>query len=303
VVNRNRAEPDEPQERQARRPVIRSRLRRLLGWMADWGGSQPRVEPLLVPGDGPSLDWPAHGDADDEDGFDRPDEPQAAKAPTRVSAGKPVKPGKRLSKDRQQAFAFDGDTPFALPPLTLLSEPKTLGRPAELSAENARRLEGVLKDFGVQGEIVNVRPGPVVTLYELEPAPGIKSSRVIGLADDIARSMSAVSARVAVVPGRNAIGIELPNPRRDKVVLREMLSQPAFEALRSASADLPRQDHRRRAGHCRSRPHAAFADRRHHRLRQVGGDQHHDPVAPLSPSPGGMPPHPDRSEDAGALGL
>jgi S-DNA-T family DNA segregation ATPase FtsK/SpoIIIE len=118
------------------------------------------------------------------------------------------------------------------PALELLSAAPKATAPAISQAaldENARRLEGVLKDFGVQGEIVNVRPGPVVTLYELEPAPGIKSSRVIGLADDIARSMSAVSARVAVVPGRNAIGIELPNPRRDKVVLREMLSQPAFD--------------------------------------------------------------------------
>ena len=77
---------------------------------------------------------------------------------------------------------------------------------------NAVALESVLADFGVKGEIINARPGPVVTLYELEPAPGIKSSRVIGLADDIARSMSAVSARVAVVSGRNVIGIELPNP-------------------------------------------------------------------------------------------
>ena len=91
--------------------------------------------------------------------------------------------------------------------------------------ENARELEGVLQDFGVKGEITNVRPGPVVTLYELEPAPGTKSSRVIGLADDIARSMSAVAARVAVVPGRNAIGIELPNDRREIVVLREMLDR------------------------------------------------------------------------------
>jgi S-DNA-T family DNA segregation ATPase FtsK/SpoIIIE len=82
----------------------------------------------------------------------------------------------------------------------------------------------VLGDFGVRGEIVKAHPGPVVTLYELEPAPGIKSSRVIGLADDIARSMSALSARVAVVPGRNAIGIELPNPHREKVYLRELLA-------------------------------------------------------------------------------
>jgi len=96
--------------------------------------------------------------------------------------------------------------------------------------QNARMLEGVLEDFGVRGEIVNVRPGPVVTLYELEPAPGIKSSRVIGLADDIARSMSAISARVAVVPGRNAIGIELPNQRRETVYFREMIANEDFKA-------------------------------------------------------------------------
>ena len=87
----------------------------------------------------------------------------------------------------------------------------------DLIDTNAAALESVLGDFGVRGEIINAHPGPVVTLYELEPAPGIKSSRVIGLADDIARSMSAVSARVAVVSGRNAIGIELPNPTREKV--------------------------------------------------------------------------------------
>ncbi len=121
---------------------------------------------------------------------------------------------------------------FELPPLTLLSEPKKAGRQPEfapeLLAENARRLEGVLEDFGVRGQIINVRPGPVVTLYELEPAPGIKSSRVISLADDIARSMSAISARVAVVAGRNAIGIELPNPKRETVYLRELMQTESF---------------------------------------------------------------------------
>ena len=94
----------------------------------------------------------------------------------------------------------------------------------------------MLEDFGVKGEIINARPGPVVTLYELEPAPGIKSSRVIGLADDIARSMSAVSARVAVVPGRNAIGIELPNEFREKVYFRELLSSSEYN---NTSAKLP----------------------------------------------------------------
>jgi S-DNA-T family DNA segregation ATPase FtsK/SpoIIIE len=121
---------------------------------------------------------------------------------------------------------------WIMPPLAMLTEPKksTGARVSQDALEqNARLLEGVLDDFGVKGEIVNVRPGPVVALYELEPAPGIKSSRVIGLADDIARSMSAVSARVAVVQGRNAIGIELPNQRRETVYLRELLASEDFE--------------------------------------------------------------------------
>ena len=116
---------------------------------------------------------------------------------------------------------------FTLPSLNLLTAQRASERttlPKDVIDANAVALESVLSDFGVRGEIINARPGPVVTLYELEPAPGIKSSRVIGLADDIARSMSAVSARVAVVSGRNAIGIELPNPTREKVYLRELLS-------------------------------------------------------------------------------
>ena len=133
---------------------------------------------------------------------------------------------------------------YELPSLALLTAPKATDRltlSTEAIEENARALESVLGDFGVRGEIINAHPGPVVTLYELEPAPGIKSSRVIGLADDIARSMSKVSARVAVVPGRNAIGIELPNPKREKVLLRELLSAERLHrhrrrACRSASA-------------------------------------------------------------------
>jgi S-DNA-T family DNA segregation ATPase FtsK/SpoIIIE len=121
---------------------------------------------------------------------------------------------------------------FELPALDLLAEPrpgerKSTVTPAQLE-QNARDLEGVLEDFGVKGEIINVRPGPVVTLYELEPAPGIKSSRVIGLADDIARSMSAIACRVAVIPGKNAIGIELPNAKRETVYLRELLAAHDF---------------------------------------------------------------------------
>jgi len=116
---------------------------------------------------------------------------------------------------------------YVLPALEFLNPPSRVGRATmsnEILQENAVALEGVLADFGVRGEIINARPGPVVTLYELEPAPGIKSSRVISLADDIARSMSALSARVAVVSGRNAIGIELPNPTRERVYLRELLA-------------------------------------------------------------------------------
>ncbi len=121
---------------------------------------------------------------------------------------------------------------FELPDLDLLATPRKIGRGQELSKEqleeNARELESVLDDFGVKGQIIAVRPGPVVTLYELEPAPGIKSSRVISLADDIARSMSAISARVAVVSGRNAIGIELPNAKRETVYLRELFEDETF---------------------------------------------------------------------------
>ena len=101
---------------------------------------------------------------------------------------------------------------------------------------NARTLEGVLDDFGIKGEIINVHPGPVVTLYELEPAPGIKSARIIGLADDIARSMAAIAARVAVIPGRNAIGIELPNANRETVFIREILASKVYE---NTKAKLP----------------------------------------------------------------
>jgi DNA segregation ATPase FtsK/SpoIIIE, S-DNA-T family len=143
----------------------------------------------------------------------------------------------RRSAPRQAARRSSGG--YALPGLNLLtaqraSERTTLSN--DLIQENATALESVLGDFGVRGQIINARPGPVVTLYELEPAPGIKSSRVIGLADDIARSMSAVSARVAVVSGRNAIGIELPNPTRERVYLRELLSADDYN---ESTAKLP----------------------------------------------------------------
>ncbi|NTE87650.1 DNA translocase FtsK [Agrobacterium rubi] len=184
-----------------------------------------------------SMDDDADGDEDDSlpDGVLSGDSTFSARPPvgqTRITppSARP-KPSERVARDAQPSFiARDG---FQLPSVHLLAEPKSVVRDNTLSAEvleqNARRLEGVLEDFGVKGEIIHVRPGPVVTMYELEPAPGIKSSRVIGLADDIARSMSAIAARVAVVPGRNAIGIELPNKIRETVYLRELIASRDFE--------------------------------------------------------------------------
>ena len=123
---------------------------------------------------------------------------------------------------------------FELPPLELLAPPDSGGKRTmrahdDSLSKNAKLLETVLDDFGIYGKIVKIRVGPVVTLYELAPSPGTKTSRVIGLADDIARSMSAVSVRIAVVPGRNVIGIELPNAQRELVQLRELLSSVQFE--------------------------------------------------------------------------
>lgn len=169
-----------------------------------------RQEPNLGGRAAPALAPEAEEDFDDEEDDE---EIPAARAPRKKAAPRaPL----RKSSDK-----------FELPSVSVLTSPKASDRQplskSELEA-NSRALEGVLGDFGVRGEIVKANPGPVVTLYELEPAPGIKSSRVIGLADDIARSMSALSARVAVVPGRNAIGIELPNPHREKVYLRELLA-------------------------------------------------------------------------------
>jgi S-DNA-T family DNA segregation ATPase FtsK/SpoIIIE len=169
-----------------------------------------RQEPNLGSRAAPSLAPQAEEDFDEEE--DDEDVP-AARAPRKKAA--PRAP-QRKSSDR-----------FELPSVSVLTAPKASDRQPLNKSEldtNSRALEGVLGDFGVRGDIVKAHPGPVVTLYELEPAPGIKSSRVIGLADDIARSMSALSARVAVVPGRNAIGIELPNVHREKVYLRELLA-------------------------------------------------------------------------------
>jgi S-DNA-T family DNA segregation ATPase FtsK/SpoIIIE len=181
--------------------------------------AEPRVEPRFADdSDDEAAYMPAAALAADDEAEEEDEE-----APARPKARKARPMPKPLSRKSGG---------YALPALSLLAAPKASDRTTmsqDLIQENATALEGVLQDFGVRGEIINARPGPVVTLYELEPAPGIKSSRVIGLADDIARSMSAVSARVAVVPGRNAIGIELPNPTREKVYFRELLDDDDYK--------------------------------------------------------------------------
>ncbi|WP_431856768.1 DNA translocase FtsK [Azospirillum sp.] len=212
-------------------------------------GDMLRREPTLGPGEraapaAPTFDAPA---------FDAPSEdPNALRAPRRdladvrpaepppravpvVAPPKPKAEPARKPDPRQPALhleAGEGDG-YELPPLDLLQLPTPAMRAEQLDEtslrRNAEELERVLSDFGVRGEVQKVHPGPVVTLYELEPAPGTKSSRVIGLADDIARSMSAVSVRVAVVPGRNVIGIEMPNAKRETVLLREILAAEHFD--------------------------------------------------------------------------
>jgi len=181
----------------------------------------------LIAGDDPSADLKGRVEPRMGEGAARPrgeaavlEEDAALLAGT---SGQPRRHGGRRPAGRKGQYQF--------PALDLLAPPPASRAPllsSDALKEASAALEATLKDFGVRGEIVEARPGPVVTLYELEPAPGIKSSRVIGLADDIARSMSADSARVAVVPGRNAIGIELPNPKRDKVLLRDLLSTKDF---------------------------------------------------------------------------
>ena len=221
------------------------------------GDPAPPVELAVEPAPSSRPDSASRGRQ--EPSFDGlfPNRPAAASrpvaAPERGDAGR-SNDNSSESKPRQRVSAGlaevrSAQTPawsepldaadYELPPLAILTEARRQGASTvseDALEQNARLLEGVLDDFGVRGEIINVRPGPVVTLYELEPAPGIKSSRVIGLADDIARSMSAVAARVAVVQGRNVIGIELPNQRRETVFLRELIGSEDFAETKSKLA-------------------------------------------------------------------
>ena len=191
---------------------------------------------------GKNRDRASDGDEDDDDD-DEYEENEEEGSPKRRKP-RVAKKQKSVEKARATQPKIQSALPLAqgnyeLPPLDMLN-PVPKSRKSGLSesalTQNARLLESVLQEFGVNGTISEIRPGPVVTLYELEPSPGTKSSRVIGLSDDIARSMSAVSARIAVIPGRNAIGIELPNSTRETVFLREMLESEAFA---SVDAKLP----------------------------------------------------------------
>jgi S-DNA-T family DNA segregation ATPase FtsK/SpoIIIE len=159
--------------------------------------------------------------------------------PLEIRQPKPLhKESPRESREKQKTFDFVQPGGFVLPELAMLAKPKPRASSFDEGAlrQNARLLESVLAEFGVRGQIDQIRPGPVVTLYELVPAPGVKHARVVALSDDIARSMSVSACRVAVVPGRNAIGVELPNARRETVYLRDLLASADYE---KASQVLP----------------------------------------------------------------
>ena len=197
--------PDVPARRTARRP-------------------RPRPEPEADIG--PDEDAPPW-----EDRAPRPAPARAAPEP-KVATTKAPKPSRRAVEDGQAAFDFvRPEGAFDLPPLGMLAKPakRVAAVDEEALKANAKMLEGVLAEFGVRGSIDQIRPGPVVTLYELVPAPGVKHGRVVALSDDIARSMSARACRISVVPNRNAIGIELPNARRETVYLRDLLASAEYD--------------------------------------------------------------------------
>ncbi|MGH6987113.1 MAG: DNA translocase FtsK 4TM domain-containing protein [Caulobacteraceae bacterium] len=170
---------------------------------------------------------PSSGLEISDEGDDQPEPaPLAIQKPRGLS-----KTSGREQREGQATFAFAQPQGFRLPELAMLTKPKPRASSIDEGAlvQNARLLEGVLAEFGVRGGVDQIRPGPVVTLYELVPAPGVKSARVVALSDDIARSMSVAACRVSVVPGRNAIGIELPNHRRETVYLRDLLASAEYE--------------------------------------------------------------------------
>ncbi|HYD28472.1 FtsK/SpoIIIE family DNA translocase [Brevundimonas sp.] len=187
----------------------------------------PRPRPALEPEDYA----PVSLEADDGPPWQEPLPARNAPEP-KVAATKAPRASRREIDDSQAAFDFARpSTGFDLPPLGMLTKPakRVASVDEEALKQNAKMLEGVLQEFGVRGVIDQIRPGPVVTLYELVPAPGVKHGRVVALSDDIARSMSARACRISVVPGRNAIGIELPNAKRETVYLRDLLASAEYD--------------------------------------------------------------------------
>jgi S-DNA-T family DNA segregation ATPase FtsK/SpoIIIE len=187
----------------------------------------PRPRPAPEPDDYPAV----RPDVDAAPPWPEPVPARGVPEP-KVAAAKAPKASRREIDDSQAAFDFARpSTGFDLPPLGMLTKPvkRVASVDEEALKQNAKMLEGVLQEFGVRGVIDQIRPGPVVTLYELVPAPGVKHGRVVALSDDIARSMSARACRISVVPGRNAIGIELPNARRETVYLRDLLASAEYD--------------------------------------------------------------------------
>ncbi len=200
--------------------------KRFLGLLGSLTAGRPSREPILEEGAMAAVLKSCARDRGGE--FQAP--PSAGLVAAKVAK---AKTGRKAAAARQHKLNLLPGDQSRSPPHDLLDAPpesaNSLAVNQDALQQNARLLESVLEDYGIKGEISKVRPGPVVTLYELEPAPGIKTSRVIALADDIARSMSATSVRIAVIVGRNVIGIELPNGKREMVYLRELITSDPFE--------------------------------------------------------------------------
>jgi S-DNA-T family DNA segregation ATPase FtsK/SpoIIIE len=191
-------------------------------------------KPKRVPEPTPAPAPAAIGTDEDDDEMEGPDlfsGSRGGEPEPKVLDLKLPKASRRADREDQGAFEFVRQPGFRIPELNMLVKPKPRTSMVDEAAlrQNARLLESVLAEFGVRGQIDQIRPGPVVTLYELVPAAGVKSARVVALSDDIARSMSARACRVSVVSGRNAIGIELPNAKRETVYLRDLLNSTEFE--------------------------------------------------------------------------
>ncbi len=213
------------------------------------------------------------------------------RAPEITDPTRPAKPA-QLSASSRQGDLFDS---YELPALDLLTDapPGTQQKIDKLALErNARLLETVLDDFNVKGEITAVRTGPVVTMYELEPAPGIKASRVVGLADDIARNMSAISARVSSIPGRTVMGIELPNADRQMVSFKELVACESFAASKAMLPIILGKDIAGEPIVADLATMPASAGGGHHRIGQIGGAELHPAVAAVSAYPGAVPSDP-----------